>query len=155
MPIPGYMTIDGIPGSVAIKGREDSVEVVEFNHPIYIPVDSKGVASGTRVHGSFTFLKNFDKATPELYKRLCTGTEIPTITLNWYAITQKGAEEIYFVHKLENVKIVDIQAMMPDSENPSNENFKHRERVSLKYEKITWTCKDGNIEYSDSWKERA
>ncbi|PVZ82389.1 Hcp family type VI secretion system effector [Serratia sp. S1B] len=30
----------------------------------------------------------------------------------------------------------------------------HLEQLELRYEKITWTYKEGNIIYSDSWNER-
>ena len=37
MAIPAYMEIDGIPGSVNVAGREGTVEVLEFNHRVYLP----------------------------------------------------------------------------------------------------------------------
>ena len=43
---------------------------------------------------------------------------------------------------------------MYDVKDPSNEKYNYPERVELRYEKITWTYKDGNIIHSDSWNER-
>jgi len=31
----------------------------------------------------------------------------------------------------------------------------HLESVQLRYEKITWLYKDGNIQFTDAWNERA
>jgi type VI secretion system secreted protein Hcp len=42
---------------------------------------------------------------------------------------------------------------MPDVDNPGNEQYKHMEEVSFRYEKIKWAFVDGNIESEDSWKE--
>jgi hypothetical protein len=39
-------------------------------------------------------------------------------------------------------------------QDPSYEKHNHPEQIELRYEKITWTYKDGNIIHSDSWNER-
>jgi type VI secretion system secreted protein Hcp len=44
---------------------------------------------------------------------------------------------------------------MHDIKDPAKEKHNHLERIELRYEKITWTYKDGNIIHSDSWNERA
>jgi type VI secretion system secreted protein Hcp len=33
------------------------------------------------------------------------------------------------------------------------ERYPHLEEVAMRYSKITWTFKDGNIEFTDSWTE--
>jgi type VI secretion system secreted protein Hcp len=154
MPTPAYMKIEGIPGSVEVSGREETVQVLAFDHELHMPVDRKdGKTTGTRVHGNFNFTKNYDKSSPELYNCLCNGKVIPKIELFWYEVKPTGAEEIYFTHVLEDVRVVQINAIMPDVDAPTNENYKHMERVAFRYEKITWRYEDGNIEFSDSWKE--
>ncbi len=45
-------------------------------------------------------------------------------------------------------------ALVHDIKEPSKEKHNHLERIELRYEKITWTYKDGNIIHSDSWNER-
>ena len=56
MAIPAYMWLkdDGgsaIKGSVDVNGREDSVEIVEFQHNVRIPTDANtGKLTATRVH---------------------------------------------------------------------------------------------------------
>ena len=42
---------------------------------------------------------------------------------------------------------------MPDVDNPANEQYKHMEEVSMRYEKFKWLFVDGNVEYEDSWIE--
>jgi len=53
------------------------------------------------------------------------------------------------------VKVVKVNPEMYDIKDPSKEKHNHLERIELRYEKITWTYKDGNIIHSDSWNERA
>jgi type VI secretion system secreted protein Hcp len=63
MAIPAYLWIkdDGgadIKGSVTVQGREGSVEVLEFDHSVYIPTDGNtGKLTGTRVHTPLSFVK--------------------------------------------------------------------------------------------------
>ncbi|MCP4577796.1 MAG: type VI secretion system tube protein Hcp [Deltaproteobacteria bacterium] len=154
MPIPAYLNIPDIPGSVKVEGREDTMQIVGFDHGIHIPMDVKdGTASGTRVHGQFKILKNYDKASPELYKFLCQGKTIPQADLSWYEIDDQGNEKVYFTHTLQNAKVTNIKAWMPNVDDPQTERYKHMEEVSFQYEKITWKFTDGNVEASDSWLE--
>ena len=154
MPLPSYMDIPDIPGSCKVQGREDNIEVLGFNHEVYMPTDRKdGSATGTRVHKNFVAIKNFDKASPLLYQYLCNGKIIPQVTLRWYQINDDGLEEEYYNHVLENARITSIRPYMPDVDNPANEQYKHMEEVSFRYEKVTWRFFDGNIECTDSWSE--
>jgi len=154
MSVPSYIKIEGIPGSVNIIGREETIQVLAFDHKIHIPVNRKdGHSVAARIHDDFVFTKNIDKASPSLYNCLCNGNVIPKVELFWYEIKPTGSEEIYFTHILENVRIISINTIMPDANNQKNEQNKHMERIALRYEKITWRFEEGNIEYSDSWKE--
>jgi type VI secretion system secreted protein Hcp len=155
MPLPAYMDLGSdIPGSVQVKGRENQVEVLGFSHHVYMPSDVKdGTATGTRRHNSIRILKNFDKSSPKLYEYLCNGKKIPKIVIHWYMIDEMGQEKEYFTHTLENARIVSMKPWMPNVDDKATENYKHMEDVEIRYEKITWTFVDGNIEYSDSWWE--
>lgn len=53
---------------------------------------------------------------------------------------------------LEGVKIVSVTPMMHDTRTVINQG--HLEQVQLRYAKITWTYKDGNIQHSDACAER-
>ena len=154
MPIPAYLEISDIEGSSKIEGREGWIEVLGFDHKVYMPTDRKdGSATGTRVHEDCVLLKNFDKASPVLYEYLCNGKLIPEASLHWYQIDENGQEVEYYTHKFENARVTAIRPHMPDVDNPANEQYKHLERVGMRYEKVTWTFVDGNVEYADSWIE--
>jgi type VI secretion system secreted protein Hcp len=133
MAIPAYMWIkdDGgadVKGSVTVQGREGSVEVVALDHGVSIPTDSNtGKLTGT----------------------------LKSIEIKWYKIDDAGKEKEYFNTRLDNVKVVAVKPKMLDIKNPAYEKHNHLEDVELRYEKITWSYKDGNIIHADSWNERS
>lgn len=159
MAIPAYMWIkdDGgadIKGSVRIVGREGSVEVVAFAHTVEIPTDGNtGKLTGVRVHKPMMLTKEFDASSPYLYKAVTSGQTLKSIELKWYQIDDAGTEKEYFNMKLDNVKVVSVSPLMHNIKDPAHEKDNHLERVALRYEKITWAYKDGNIIHSDSWNE--
>ncbi|CAG9182377.1 Major exported protein [Cupriavidus laharis] len=161
MAIPAYMWIkdDGgadIKGSVTVSGREGSVEVVAFDHAVNIPTDSNtGKLTGTRVHKPIVFCKETDASTPYLYKAVTSGQTLKSVEIKWYKIDDAGKEKEYFNTKLENVKVVGVTPKMLDIKNPAYEKHNHLEDIELRYEKITWSYKDGNIIHADSWNERS
>jgi len=160
MAIPIYLWLkdDGgaeIKGSVDVQDREGSVEVVAHEHTVYIPTDNNtGKLTGTRIHTPFMFTKEIDASTPYLYKAVSTGQALASAEFKWYRINDAGQEVEYFNTKLENVKVVKVQSIMHDIKDATKEKHNHLEQVELRYEKITWNYKDGNIMHSDSWSER-
>lgn len=61
MAIPAYLFLkdDGgadIKGSVDVRDREGSIEILSFGHGLHIPTDSRtGKLTGTRQHAPLTF----------------------------------------------------------------------------------------------------
>jgi len=161
MPIPAYLWLkdDGgahIKGSVDVKNREGSIEVLSFSHGLLVPTDNNtGKITGTRVHAPLVIEKEFDSSSPYLYKAVSTGQTLKSAEIKWYKINDAGQEVEYFNTKLENVKVVKVNPLMHDIKDPAKEKHNHLEQIELRYEKITWTYKDGNIIHSDSWNERA
>ncbi|ATG03481.1 MULTISPECIES: Hcp family type VI secretion system effector [Lelliottia] len=160
MAIPAYLWLkdDGgaaIKGSVDIRDREGSIEVPGFAHGLFLPTDNTtGKITGTRVHSALTFEKEFDSASPYLYKAVATGQTLHSAEFKWYQINDAGQEAEYFNMLLENVKVVSVCPVMHDVKNPAMEKHNHLEAISLRYEKITWKYCDGNILFTDSWNER-
>lgn len=160
MAIPSYLWLkdDGgadINGAVDVQDREGSIEVIEFVHALNIPTDSNtGKLTGTRIHSPVVLVKEFDSSSPYLYKAVTSGQTLKSAEFKWYRINDAGQEAEYFNIKLEKVKVVSVAPVMNNVKNPATEKFNHMESVQLRYEKITWTHKDGNIIHSDSWNER-
>jgi type VI secretion system secreted protein Hcp len=154
MPVPAYMFIAEAPGSVKVKGREDSIEVIAFHHEVLIPTDPHtGKLAGVRRHEPLVITKAFDKSSPYLYQFCVTGKTLGKVEIKWYEIDPTGKEVEYFNHLLEKVKIVSVKPFMPNTKDPAFDRLVHMEEVSFRYEKITWTFVDGTIQYADSWEE--
>ena len=155
MAIPAYMKIEGIPGSVQVKDRVDTIEILQFDHKVYLPIDKDdGSITGTRKHGAIILHKAFDKSSAELYKKVCIGENIPSIKIDWYEITPQGQEEVYYTHTLKNCKISAMRSYMHNVQDPSKETFVHQEEICVRYEEITWTFVEGNRQHTDLWNER-
>lgn len=120
MAIPVYLWLkdDGgadIKGSVDVKDREGSIEVVAQDHNLYIPTDNNtGKLTGTRIHTPFLFTKEIDSSSPYLYKAVTTGQTLKSAEFKWYRINDAGQEVEYFNTKLENVKLVKVAPKMHD-----------------------------------------
>jgi type VI secretion system secreted protein Hcp len=156
MPIPAYMWInDGeIKGGCTVAGREDSIEVLEFNHEVRIPTDpDTGTLTGTRKHEAFRIVKAFDQSSALLYKAVCEGLTYETLRLEWYKIDDEGAEIMYFKHELEQVKVCSVKPIMYNVKAKEYERYVHMEEVSFRYGKIKWEYPDGGYEHTDSWLE--
>ncbi len=127
MAIPVYLWLkdDGgadIKGSVDVKDREGSIEVVAQEHKLYIPTDNNtGKLTGTRIHTPFLFTKEIDSSSPYLYKAVTTGQTLKSAEFKWYKINDAGQEVEYFNTKLENVKLVKVAPKMHDIKDPSFE----------------------------------
>ncbi|MEL2242146.1 Hcp family type VI secretion system effector [Leclercia adecarboxylata] len=160
MAIPAYLWLkdDGgahIKGSVDVKDREGSIEILAFGHGLHLPTDNlTGKITGTRVHSPLSFQKEFDSASPYIYKAIAKGQTLKSAEFKWYRINDAGMEVEYFNMLLENVKVVSSAPHMLDIKNPMTEKHNHLENVSLRYEKITWKYCDGNVQFSDAWNER-
>ncbi|MFK3800221.1 MULTISPECIES: Hcp family type VI secretion system effector [unclassified Pseudomonas] len=160
MAIPVYLWLqdDGgaeIKGSVDVQNREGSIEVLAQDHNVYIPTDSNtGKLTGARVHTPFRFTKEIDASSAYLYKAVTSGQTLKSAEFKWYRIDDAGQEVEYFNTRLENVKVVGVAPKMHDVKDPSKEKHNHLEMIELRYEKIIWTYKDGNIIHSDAWSER-
>ena len=155
MAIPAYMKIDGIPGSASVAGREGCIEVLEFEHQVFLPTDrDDGSITGTRKHEAMILHKAFDKSSSLLFKKVCTGETIPSIVIRCYEISPSGEEKCYYEHKLEKCKIASMKSYMHNVKDRSKDQYVHQEAVVIRYEKITWNYLDGNLQHSDAWNSR-
>lgn len=160
MAIPVYLWLEddsgrSVKGSVDIKNREGSIEVIELMHSVEQPIDKlSGKITSKRIYSSYAFMKEIDSSSPWLYKALSTGQTLKKAEFIFYRINYNGLEEAYFKTTLENAKVVQIEPVMFDIKHPQNARNTHQEYIDLTYEKITWHYLDGNIIHSDTWKER-
>lgn len=144
-----------VKGGVDVNGREGSIELVGMQHDVSIPTDDlTGATTAMRQHEAYTFEKEIDRSSPLLYRALTMGRTLKKAIFRYYRINYNGIEEEYFNAILENVKICHVVPIMFDIKDADFEKHGHIEHVGLRYEKITWNYEDGNIQHTDSWKER-
>ncbi|RDS80189.1 type VI secretion system tube protein Hcp [Dyella monticola] len=157
MAIPAYLWITDeagspIRGGSLVNDREGSIEVLSFAHGVYAPADARtGRLLGSRMHEPMVIHKDFDRASPYLYRAVSSGHPIKTAELRWYKVDGSGREIVYFIMKMEDVRITAVTPHMHDIKEQGKAVYNHREAVSLRYGKITWTHCDGNIVYADNW----
>jgi type VI secretion system secreted protein Hcp len=167
MPTPAYLSIEGATqgpitkgaftsqsvGNIYQEGHEDEILVEAFNHVVTVPTDvQSGQPTGQRVHKPLTVTKVFDKASPLLYTALTTGEKLNTVELKWFRTNPEGKQEHYLTIKLEDAIITNINARMPNCQDPAQAHFTHLEDVSFTYRKITWTHEVGGTSGSDDWR---
>jgi type VI secretion system secreted protein Hcp len=157
-----HMTIEGakqgpIKGPSKIKGREDTFEVLAFNHEVTLPFESRtGAIAGKRVHHPMTTLKVVDDASPKLYKAISEGEHLK-VEIKWYRPHPDGgaAEQHYFTTKLANAKLISIGPHMSNVNDKAQAGNGHLEQLSFVYDEITWTFAVSGVEHIDKWTEPA
>lgn len=155
MALPCYVKITAekqgnIEGSSESKGREKLVEALEINHKVTIPTDGPtGKSTGKRLHQPFIITKQIDKATPKLYQALCTGEQLKEVKVDHYMVDKSGKETLYFTQVLKGAQVVEINQIVPNVKTEGQ--LPPMEKISLKYEDIKWTHKDG-VESQDNWR---
>ncbi|MFK3707216.1 Hcp family type VI secretion system effector [Klebsiella sp. NPDC088457] len=161
MPVPAYMWLkdDGgadIKGSVDVKDREGSIDIIGFSHGLNISVDGvNGKITGKRSHSPMMIEKEFDSSSPYLYSAVSMGQTLKSAEIRWYRINYAGQEECYFIMTLEGVKITGVNPGMPNAKMAGNSQINHMESIALMYNRITWRYVDGNVQYTDDWNVRA
>jgi type VI secretion system secreted protein Hcp len=161
MPIPAHMWLkdDGgadIKGSSTVQGRERSIEVIGFGHGLNLPVDGNvGKITGPRSHLPMTIEKEFDSASPYLYRAVATGQTLQSAELRWYRINDAGREEVYFIMLMEGVKVAGVNPGMSNTRLSATSQLNHMETISMMYSRITWHYTDGNVKFTDDWTERS
>jgi type VI secretion system secreted protein Hcp len=167
MPTPAYLSIEGATqgqitsgaftadsvGNIYQEGHEDEILVEAFSHNVTVPTDPQsGQPTGQRVHKPLTITKVFDKSSPMLYQALTTGEKLNNCKLKWYRTSPAGVQEHYFTMELEDAIITDIQARMPNCQDPAKAHFTHLEEVSFSYRKIIWTHEVAGTSSQDDWR---
>jgi type VI secretion system secreted protein Hcp len=79
-----------------------------------------------------------------------TGQSLNTAELRWYRINDTGQEVEYYNMHLDNIHVVSVTPLMYDTKDPTKEKHNHLEVVELRYDKISWTYCDGNLQFADS-----
>ena len=155
MALPVYIEIEAetqgkIEGGCTRKGREKMIEGLQIRHSVEVPTETHtGKITGNRVHGPFTFVKEIDKSSPLLFQALASGENIKSLIAHMWHVSGAGKEVEFYKITLTNGTICNIDTILANVKTEGQLN--PMEEVSLRYETITWTILDGNIEATDSW----
>lgn len=142
-------------GDSKVIGREGSIEIQSFIHGLNIPFDGNtGRLTSTRVHNIMSIEKEFDKATPYLYRAVAQSENLQKAIIRWYRINDAGAEEEFFNIELEKVLVIHIHPSMQNFKHPEGQMAVPTESLGLGYGRITWKYLDGNIQFTDEWNSR-
>jgi len=147
-----YMTVPEAPGSVAIAGREETIELIQLDHLVHLPVDiHTGRSSGVRQHGIMAVRAALDAATPNMYKAVTEGSQFPEVTINFYRIDDLGVEENYYTMILSRVRVTSIEIVVPNVKDISNEHLPHMVVYGLVYGALEETFVPTKIMHKDDW----
>ena len=143
-------------GDSLVAGREGAVEILAFQHHVFIPTDKDtGSAMGTRKHEPLIVTTQLNPVSPEIFKACTTGKNLQQVQISWYRINDLGHEDEYYRHTLMNVKVVAIKPVMHYVKNPKFDASGHLEEWHFRYETIRVEYLDGNIAAQDSWNQRS
>jgi type VI secretion system secreted protein Hcp len=153
MALPIYVKLEGIEGSGNRKGIEGMVEVVALDYTVDRPTQADtGLATGDRVHRPYRILKVVDKSSPLLHQALCNGQVITKVEVNFYFINEKnGQQTLFYKQTLENATICELKTEMQHIEMDATRKLRHQEWVGFRFQKITSTFIDGQIEFTDDF----
>ena len=159
MPIPLHLWLKDsnggdIRGSSLVAGREGSIEVLGFKHGMHAPADGvTGKLLGSRLHMPVLIEKEIDRSSPMLYLALARGQTLKSAEIKWYRVDDSGREVEYFNMMLGNVKVVSVMPKVSNIKEDAALAYNHVEQVKLRYEEITWSYLDGNLQYRDAWSD--
>ena len=155
IPLHLWLTDQGgapIRGSSQVHGREESIETLSFTHGLISKTDGvTGKLAGTRVHWPVTIEKEIDRSSPLLYLALARGQTLISAEIKWYRIDDAGREAEYFNILMRNVKVVAITPRVPNIKEQPSQIHNHIEQIQFRYEEITWSYLDGNLQFRDAW----
>ena len=156
MAIPGYMRIEAenqgsIEGDCDLEGREGCIVVHAMEHSVKLPTDSSGLPSGRRMYLPLSILKELDRTSPMLYQALSEGELLTKVEIEWYRIDSAGMEELYYTQTLKNAQITAMEFEVENTGDIAASRMGHMERMSLIYDRITWTHEVDGIEFEDDF----
>lgn len=170
MPTPAYVSITGknqglitkdaytldSVGQGFVEGHEDEMIIQAVDHQVFVPTDPQnGQPSGQRQHKPLILTVALNKAVPLLYNALASGESLSDVTLKWYRTSAQGKQEHFFTTTLEDATIVNMNLVMPNSQDPSQEHFTQLLEVHFAYRKIDWEHTVAGTSGSDDWRKPA
>lgn len=129
----GAMYVEGsaqgeILGGNTISGREGSFPVIEMHH--LVRQDASGID-----HRQFIVTVPFGVGIPLLHTAL-DDQETLSVEIRFYRVTPAGLQEVHYTIGLSGARLVAAEPMLPDTEDPENDQRTQRVRLRFEYRAI-------------------
>lgn len=141
--------------TVTSHGREGKIEAFDFEHTVSVPIETSGMATGSRSHSPIKITKRIDRSSPLLHQALCNNEELE-VTIKFYRPNPDGdgTEEQFYTIQLRQARISSIKTISPNTVIDVTASQPAWEEVSFVFGTIRWTYVPAGTEHEDEWQVR-
>jgi type VI secretion system secreted protein Hcp len=104
-----------------------------------------GLPSGKRQYTPVRALVEWGPATPQIISALVTGEVLKTVTMEFLETTPEGIEQVACQIKLTNALVTAVNMDVPEAAGSQVKTA----WVSFSFQRIEWTCMNGNVMFTD------
>jgi len=142
---------NGLDGGKATSGK---IAGVRFFAETVSPRDvATGQASGRRQHKPIMITKQWDAASPQLFKALVDNEVLKSVLFEFVKTNAQGQEFVYHTIKLTNATVSDIKAYLDLTDTTGDPYDAHElEDVSFTFQKIEMENTEAKTSAVDDWK---
>ncbi|MDX1741166.1 MAG: type VI secretion system tube protein TssD, partial [Rhodothermales bacterium] len=147
--------------TIQSQEREDTIEVVEFDHDLTSPLSGEAMDAGhdpplgIRQHRPVRVIARIDSATPLMIRAWATN-EVCEVFFRFFRPDPagSGAEVEYYKVQLTGAMVVRAKTHFPNALRTETASLPEVIEYQFTYHDIIWTYLDGQIEYQDQWLDR-
>ena len=143
-----------IKGSVATKGHEGQIRVLNYEYSGASPRDGQGQATGRRQHSPFSITKSVDKSTPILFQAFVNNETLTKIKLQVIRSTDTAGKKDETIWEFDNSQICGITSGIDvgvTDDMTADGTTSNTETIQFVFQKITITHTNGGIVGMDTW----
>ena len=128
---------------------------IKFQYDVDVPVDApSGHAGGRRRHSPVKLTKEWDGATPQIFKALVTNEALPSVVFQFVKVAEEGKEEVYMKMRLINARVSHIKhyydiTNLPGEDDPFSAH--ELEDVSFTFQAIEVENVEAGTSAADQW----
>ncbi len=142
-----YMKLEGVKQG-KFKGAsatDDRITISDFSYQAPVADRATGAASGKRMHGTVTIIKEVDAASPQFSSAASTGEVISNVEIDFVHPGAKGAPEDYKTLNLKGATVATIHRIMGGEKPLESITF------AFDSESIAVSTKSGGKTAIDDW----
>jgi len=132
-------------------GREKSIECIAFEQHVKTAREAgSAMATGRRQHGPIVIRKRLDKSSPLLMKALCDNQAL-TAEFKFFRPNPNGdgTTEQFYTISLDNARVAEIKAWVPDTIAPAAHATPPQEEVHFVFHTVNWTFNPNGAQHED------